>query len=66
MSSSSQGLNFIGTRELVALFLHQNRLNQNAFSEREQLVDVQGEMNRFSDSLTWQMLRNLSLMTLAY
>ena len=52
MSSSSQGLNFIGTLEPVALFLHQNRLNQDAFSEREQLVDVLGRNEsifRFSD-----------------
>ena len=42
MSSSSQGLNFIGTGERVALFSHQRRLNQDAFSEREQPVDVSG------------------------
>ena len=42
MSSSSQGLNFTGTGELVALFSHQSRLHQDAFSEREQLVDVLG------------------------
>ena len=35
MSSSSQGLNFIGTGELVALFSHPSRLNLDAFSERE-------------------------------
>ena len=42
MSSSSQGLNFIGTGEYVALFSHQSRLNQDAFCEREreQPVDV--------------------------
>ena len=40
MSSSSQSLNFSGTGELVALFSRQSRLNQDAFSEREQLVDV--------------------------
>ena len=35
MSSSSQGLNFLGTRELVALFSHQRRLNQDAFLKRD-------------------------------
>ena len=35
MSSSSQSLNFTGTGELVALFSHQSRLNQEEFSERE-------------------------------
>ena len=34
MSSASQSLNFISTGELVALFSHQRRLNQDAFSER--------------------------------
>ena len=42
MSSSSQGLNFIGTEEPFALFSHQSRLNQDALSEREQPVDVSG------------------------
>ena len=44
MSSSSQGLNFTGTGELVALFSHQSRLNQDAISEREreQPIDVLG------------------------
>ena len=42
MSSSSQSLNFTGTGEPVALFSHQSRLNQDAFSEREQPVDVLG------------------------
>ena len=44
MSNSSQGLNFIGTRRTVALFSHQRRLSQDAFSEREreQPVDVEG------------------------
>ena len=32
MSSSSEGLNFKGTGEPVALFSHQSRLNQDAFS----------------------------------
>ena len=42
MSSSSQGLNFIGTEEPIALFSHQRRLSQDAFSEREHPVDVVG------------------------
>ena len=55
MSSSSQSLNFIGTGEHVALFSHQSGLNQDAFSEREQPVDVLGSnesMIRFSDPVT--------------
>ena len=35
MSSSSQGLNFIGTGRPVALFSHQRRSSQDAFSERQ-------------------------------
>ena len=42
MSSSSQGLNFTSTKEPVALFSHQSSLNHDAFSEREQPVDVLG------------------------
>ena len=38
MSSSSQGLNFICTRRPVALFSHQSQLNQDAFSERRNLL----------------------------
>ena len=38
MSSSSQGLKSVGTGRPVALFSRQSRLNQDAFSEREQLV----------------------------
>ena len=38
MSSSSQGLNFISARRLVALFSHQSTLNQDAFSERSNLL----------------------------
>ena len=34
MSSSSQSLNFIGTGRPVALFSHQRRLRQDAFSDR--------------------------------
>ena len=34
MSSSSQSLNVMGTGRLVALFLHQRRLRQDAFSDR--------------------------------
>ena len=40
MASSSQGLNFIGTGEPVALFSQKGRSNQDPFSEREQPVDV--------------------------
>ena len=40
MSSSSQFLNFIGTGEPVELFSHQSTLNQDAFSEKEQPVDI--------------------------
>ena len=51
MSSSSQSLNFSGTGELVALFSHQSRLNQDAFSEREQPVDVlRGNESIFRDA----------------
>ena len=42
MSSSSQGLNFIGTGRHVALFSRQSRLSQDAFSERELPADVLG------------------------
>ena len=53
MSSSSQGLNFIGTGRPVALnFSHQSQLNQDAFSERRNLLMFQEVMIRFSDSLT--------------
>ena len=52
MSISSQGLNFMGTGELVALFSHKRRLSQDAFSERD----------RFSEILTPRMLRNFFLM----
>ena len=38
MSSSSQGLNVIGTGRPVALFSHQSQLNQDAFSERRNLL----------------------------
>ena len=54
MSSSSQGLNFKGTGELVALCSHQNRLNHDAFSERQQLVHVLGSdesIFRFSNTV---------------
>ena len=37
MSSSSQSLNFIGTRRLV-VFSHQRRLSQDAFAERERAI----------------------------
>ena len=51
MSSSSQSLNFSGTGEHVALFSHQSRLNQDAFSEREQPVDVlRGNESIFRDA----------------
>ena len=40
MSSSSQSLNFKGTGRPMALFSRQNRLSQDAFSEKEQPVDV--------------------------
>ena len=51
MSSSSQSLNFTGTGELVALFAHESRLNQDAFSEREQPVDVsRGNESIFRDA----------------
>ena len=61
MSSSSQGLNFIGTGEPVALFSHQRRLSQDAFSERESnLLMFSGVMNRFSEILTPRMLRFLA------
>ena len=51
MSSSSQSLNFTGTGELVALFSHQSRLNQEEFSEREQPVDVlRGNESIFRDA----------------
>ena len=40
MSSSSPGLNFTGTGELVSLFSHQRRLRQDAISEREQPADI--------------------------
>ena len=52
MSSSSQGLNFIGTGRPVALFSHQSQLIQDAFSERRNLLMFQEVMIRFSDSLT--------------
>ena len=43
MSSSSQYLNFTGTGgESFVLFSHQRRLSQDAFSQREQHVDVFG------------------------
>ena len=42
MSSSSQGLKSVDAGDLVALFSRQSRLNQDAFSEREQPVDVWG------------------------
>ena len=44
MSSASQSLNFIGAGKPVALFSHQRRLSQDAFSERERErpVDVLG------------------------
>ena len=45
----SQSLNFTGTGRLVALFSHQKRLSQDAFSEREQLVDVLGSDESFLD-----------------
>ena len=51
MSNSSQGLIFIGTGRLVALFSHQRRLSQDAFSERERAM-FSGVMNRFSEILT--------------
>ena len=51
MSSSSQSLNFTSTGELVALFAHESRLNQDAFSEREQPVDVsRGNESIFRDA----------------
>ena len=52
MSSSSQGLKSVGTRELVALFSRQSRLNQDTFSERERPVDILGSnesISRFSN-----------------
>ena len=53
MSSSSKGLNFIDTGELVALFSHQSRLHQDLCSKRDCHEPV------FSFSLTQQMLRDL-------
>ena len=51
MSSSSQGLNFLGTWELVALFSRQTRLSQDEFSEREQTADVsKGNESIFRDA----------------
>ena len=40
MSSSSQSLNFIGTRKPVAWLSHQKRLGQDEFSEREQPANI--------------------------
>ena len=38
MSSASQGLNFLGTGEPVALFSPQSRLNQDAFPRESNLL----------------------------
>ena len=47
MSSSSQSLNFFGTGKRVALFSHQSKLNQDAFSEQESdLLMFKKVMNR--------------------
>ena len=62
MSSSSQELNFIGTRRSVALFSHRRRLSQDAFSERATLLMFEGVMNRFSEIPSSRMFRNLFLM----
>ena len=60
MSSSSQSLNFTGRRELVALFAHQSRLNQEEFSEREQPVDVlRGNESIFRDANTANVVKSL-------
>ena len=60
MSSSSQGLNFIGTGEPVALFSHQSRMNQDAFSEREQPVDVlESTESMFRNSNTANVAKSL-------
>ena len=60
MSSSSQGLNLIGTREPVALFSHQRRLSQDPFSEREQPVDALGSNESiFTNSNTANVAKSL-------
>ena len=59
MSSASQGLNSMGTGQPVALISHQRRFeSRRIFRERESNLEV---TNRFSDSLTQQMLLSLFL-----
>ena len=64
MSSSSQGLNFMGAGEPFALFSHERRLSQDAFSEREreQPVDVSGSTESIVRDSYPTNLRNLFLM----
>ena len=51
----------VGTGKPVAVFSSQSRLNQDTHFPTETNFHVLGAVNRFSDSLTWQMLRNLFL-----
>ena len=64
MSSSSQDLTSTG--KLVAVFSSTNRLNQETFPTEKifpsEINKFLGAVNRSSDSLTRQMLRNLFLM----
>ena len=61
MSSSSQDPKPVGTGKPLAVFSSQKSLNfRHNFRERESNLFWR-VMNRFSDSLTWQMLRNLFL-----
>ena len=65
MSSSSQGLKSVGTGERVALFSRQSRVNQDAFTDGEQFVDVSGSnesVSRFSNFFCCDGNRDLVLL----